>query len=53
MVFLILEVEESKGDDPFIDLLGTLPKASGKLPVEDDEERRRSKKRRHRDREVD
>lgn len=47
-MFLISEVEESEGEEPFIDLLGKLPKTLGVLTVvEDEQERKRAKKKHH------
>lgn len=37
-MFPTQEVEGSEEDKPFIDLLSTIPRASGKVPVVKDEE---------------
>ncbi|MCD9643974.1 hypothetical protein HAX54_031886 [Datura stramonium] len=45
--FLILVFEESKEDEPFIDLLGKQLKAAGKHPREGDEDESKSQKKKH------
>ncbi|KAH0665143.1 hypothetical protein KY285_026349 [Solanum tuberosum] len=46
-VFPIQDINELQGEDPSIDLLSSLPKASGKSPREEHKEKKKSKKRKN------
>ena len=52
-VFSISDIEESKGEEPFINLLSSLHKASGKRPLEEDKEKNKSKKKKHKKRDQE
>lgn len=46
----LFQILRNRREEPFIDLLSTVPKALGKRPQEKDEERRKLRKRRHKQR---
>ncbi|KAK6786252.1 hypothetical protein RDI58_014777 [Solanum bulbocastanum] len=46
-VFPIPDINKLQGVDPSIELLSSLPKASGKSPCEEDKEKNKSKKRKN------